>query len=81
MGGQGRTQSGRAGGRVGEEAAEGGEQQLFVGEVLGTERADETEHVVDGQVVGEAFVGDLVGDEGVAVLADAGQPGVEFGPS
>lgn len=66
------------GGHVGEEAAEGCEQQLFVGQVLGAECADETEHVVDREVVGEAFVGDLVGDERVAAFADAGQPGVEF---
>lgn len=79
MGRQGCAQPGRAGGHVGEEAPEGGEQQLLVGEALGAERADEAEHVVDREVVGEALVGDLVGDERVAVFADAGQPGIEFG--
>ena len=58
--------------------AEGGEQQLFVGETLGAEGTDEAEHVVDREVVGEPLVCDLVGDEGVAALADTGQPGVEL---
>ena len=61
-----------------EEAAEGGEQQPLVTQALGAEGADQTEDVVDAQVVGEAFVRDLVGHEGVAVLADTGQPGIEF---
>lgn len=76
-GGQRTAHTGGSGGGVGEEAPEGGEQQAFVGEPLGAERADESEHVVDPQVVGEALVGDLVGDEGVAALADTRQSGFE----
>lgn len=67
-----------AGGGFLEEAAQGGEQQAFVGQALGAERADEAEHVVDAEVVGEALVRDLVGDEGVAPLTDTGQSGVQF---
>lgn len=78
-GGQGGSQQpGRTGGDIGEEAAEGGQQQAFVSQALGAEGADETEDVVDGEVVGEPFVGDRVRDEGVAVLTDAGQSFVQF---
>lgn len=61
-----------------QEPAEGGEQDAFIREVLRSEGSDQPEDVVDAEVVGEAFVGDGVGDEGVAGGADAGQPGFEF---
>ena len=51
-----------AGGLVGEEAAQHGEQQPLVGEALGAEGADQAEDVVDAEVVGEPLVGDGVGE-------------------
>ena len=69
----------RSAGGSREEPAEGGEQYALVGEALGAERSDQAEDVVDAEVVGEALVGDVVGDEGVAGGADAGKPALEFG--
>lgn len=63
--------------RRSEEPAEGGEEHLFVSELLGTERSDQSEHVVDTEVVREAFVGDGVGDEGVADRSDARKPALK----
>lgn len=62
-----------------QEPPEGGKEHPFVGELLGAERPDQSEHVVDAEVVREAFVGDGVGDEGVADRSDAGEPAVEHG--
>lgn len=75
-----RGERGAEAGGCAEEAAERGDQHLLIGELLGAEGSDQTEEVVDAQVVGEAFVGDRVGDEGVTEHSDAREPALQGCP-
>lgn len=62
-----------------EELSESGDEYALVGEALSAESSDQSEDVVDAEVVGEALVGDVVGDKGVAGGADAGKAALELG--